>query len=79
MEEIKYTFMGKDVTEQVLSKITETIIIISNQLGISFDDAEMLFNSSKMYENVLISETGLWSQSAEYIADHFFEEIGIKS
>lgn len=79
MDEKRYLFRGKDVTENVLEKIDEVYAVISRQLNVSLKDAEMLFNDSEIYKNVLESETGLWAQSAEYIADHYFEEIGIKS
>ena len=79
MDEKRYLFRGKDVTENVLEKIDDVYAVNSRQLNVSLKDAEMLFNDSEIYKNVLESETGLWAQSAEYIADHYFEEIGIKS
>ncbi len=79
MSDVIYKFRGKDVTEKVLAKVEDVIAIIEHQLNAPHDEARQLFYDSEIYKNVLESETGLWAQTAEYIADHYFEEIGIKN
>lgn len=36
----------------------------------------MLFYNSKTYEVLQQVENGLWAESAEYIADRYYEERG---
>jgi len=76
MEEI-YTFNGKDITMNMFIQIRAVIDIIKEQLKIDFFEAFNRFYDSQTYEILRETENGLWAESAEYIADRYFEEAGI--
>lgn len=70
----KYFFYGKDITINVCIQIRDVIDIIMNNTGMNFPDATYAFYNSKTY--TILQDTGntLWAESAEYIADCYFEE-----
>lgn len=70
-----YTFNGKDITMNVCIQIKDTIKIIQQRLQLSFPDAMGKFYSSNTYNKLAVTENGLWAESAEYIAERYFEEI----
>ena len=72
--EVIYTFNGKDITMNVLIQIRAVIKIIQKKLNLSFEDAMGLFYNSKTYEILQNTEYAFWAESAEYIADRYFEE-----
>ena len=37
----------------------------------------MLFYKSETYKTLQETENGLWAESAEYIADRYYEEMGL--
>jgi len=72
--EVIYTFNGKDITMNVLIQIRAVIKIIQKKLNLSFEDAMGLFYNSKTYEILQNTENAFWAESAEYIADRYFDE-----
>ena len=72
--EVIYTFNGKDITMNVLIQIRAVIKIIQKKLNLSFEDAMGLFYNSKTYEILQNTENAFWAESAESIADRYFEE-----
>lgn len=74
MSEIIYTFNGKDITMNVFIQIRAVIDIIQEKKNIDFVEALDMFYNSKTYMTLRNTENGLWAESAEYIADRFFEE-----
>ena len=74
MSEIIYTFNGKDITMNVFIQIRAVIDIIQEKKNIDFVEALDMFQNSKTYMTLRNTENGLWAESAEYIADRFFEE-----
>lgn len=78
MNEAIYTFNGKDITMNVFLQIRAVIDIMQKQMSIDFIEALEKFYSSDTYKTLQNTENGLWAESAEYIADRFFEETEIK-
>lgn len=73
MDEPIYTFQGKDITMNVCIQIRGVVDILQEKLNISFEEAMMLFYRSETYKILQQTENGLWAESAEYIADRYFE------
>lgn len=73
-----YTFNGKDITMNVCIQIREVVHVIQKQLNLDFMPALGEFYKSKTYLILRETENGLWAESADYIADRFFEEKGIE-
>lgn len=71
-----YEFNGKDITENVCIQIRDVIKILQRYYGISFQEAVRKFYTSETYKTLGQTENGLWAESAEYIADRYFEEVG---
>lgn len=68
-----YFFNGRDITMNVLIQIRDVVNIIHEKKNIDFFEALGEFyksNTSKVLKN---TGNGLWAESAQYIADCFFE------
>lgn len=76
MSEI-YVFQGKDITMTVCLVMREVCRIIAQERHISFFDALMDFFGSETCEDLQNVENGFWAESPDFIADRFFEEIGL--
>lgn len=74
MSEAIYTFNGKDITMNVCLQIRAVVDIMQEEMNIDFVEALEKFYSSDTYRTLQNTENGLWAESAEYIADRFFEE-----
>lgn len=74
MSEAIYTFNGKDITMNVFLQIRAVIDIMQEQMNIDFIEAMQKFYLSDTYKTLQNTENGLWAESAEYIADRYFEE-----
>ncbi len=74
MNDIIYTFNGKNITMNVCIQIKAVIDVIMKHDMISFEEAAMLFYHSDTYKNLQNTENALWAESPEYIADRFFDE-----
>ena len=74
MNEVIYTFNGKDITMNMMIQIRAVIDVIKERLKINFIEALNQFYMSDTYTILQQTENGLWAESAEYIADRFFEE-----
>lgn len=55
-------------------QIRDVIDIIQEKTGMSFPDTTVSFYHSKTYKALQNTENTLWAESAEYIADRYFEE-----
>lgn len=71
-----YTFNGKDITMNVCIQIRDVIDLLQEKFHIGFDAAAMKFYKSETYKTLQNTENGLWAESAEYIADRYYEEVG---
>lgn len=77
MNDAIYTFKGKDITMNVCIQIRDVVDVLKEQMKIDFIEALGQFYNSETYTTLQNTENGLWAESAEYIADRFFEEKGI--
>jgi hypothetical protein len=68
----KYLYKGKDLTTLIHTKIEHVVSLIAETEKLSFEEAYLLFISSKAFENLTNPLTLLWSESAEFILDDFY-------
>lgn len=71
-----YTFNNKDITMNMIIQIRDVIKILQKRYNTDFMDAAMKFYKSETYKILQQTENTLWAESAQYIADRFFEEKG---
>ena len=76
MSDMIYSFNGKDITMNVCIQIRAVINLLQEQFHIGFEEAAMRFYKSQAYQTLQNTENGLWAESAGYIADRYYEEIG---
>lgn len=74
MNDVIYTFNGKDVTMNVCIQIRAVINLLQEKLGLGFEEAAMYFYKSETYKILQNTENALWAESAEYIMDRYLEE-----
>lgn len=75
MSDVIYTFNGKDITMNVCIQIRAVVDIMQEQLGIDFKEAVMRFYKSQTYITLQNTENAFGAESAEYIAERYFEEM----
>ena len=71
-----YTFNGKDISMNIFIQIRDVIKLLQKHYNIGFEEALMKFYRSNTYKNFQQTENCLWAESAEYIADRYYEEAG---
>jgi hypothetical protein len=71
----RYQYKGKNLTALILLKIEHVVNIIAEKESTLFKDAYRSFLGSNTFKNLQNTETLLWSESAEFIADDFFREM----
>jgi hypothetical protein len=70
-----YKYNGRDITINVCIQIRDVINIIKRDESLdSFMDAAKVFYNSQTIEDLKNVSNGLWAESAEFIADQFYEE-----
>lgn len=74
MPEMIYSFNGKDITMNVCIQIRDVLKLLQQHFRISFEEAALKFYKSETYKTLQETENGLWAESAEYIADRYYEE-----
>ena len=74
MSEMIYSFNGKDITMNMCIQIRDVLNALQQHFNISFEEALLRFYKSETYRTLQDTENGLWAESAEYIADRYFEE-----
>lgn len=79
MSDAIYSFNGKDITLEICIQIRAVVNELQRRLNISFEDAMLLFYRSETYKTLQETENAFWAESAEYIADRFFEEAEKKN
>lgn len=75
MPENIYSFNGKDITMNVCIQIRDVVKLLQGYYQISFEDAVLRFYRSETYKVLQETENGLWAESAEYIADRYYDEV----
>ena len=76
MPEMIYSFNGKDITMNVCIQIRDVLNLLQDHFQIDFEEAVLRFYKSETYKTLQQTENGLWAESAEYIADQYYEEVG---
>jgi hypothetical protein len=66
-----FEFCNQDITLDVLMKIEQVVRILAINNNIPFDNMLGKFYSSKTYKNLNNIQSGLWAESAEFIADDY--------
>ena len=64
----------KDITMNVCIQIRDVLKLLQQHFHISFEEAALKFYKSETYKTLQETENGLWAESAEYIADRYYEE-----
>ncbi|MFI3213158.1 MAG: hypothetical protein R3Y24_07430 [Eubacteriales bacterium] len=75
MNDTIYTFGEKDITLNVCIQIRAVVRVIQHEENIDFENAMIKFYNSETYKILQNTDNALWAESAEYIADCFFNEI----
>ena len=58
----------------VCIQIRDVVKLLQEHFQISFEEAVLRFYKSETYKTLQETENGLWAESAEYIADRYYEE-----
>ena len=69
-----YFFNRKDITMNVCIQIRDVLKLLQKHFHINFEEAALKFYKSETYKTLQETENGLWAESAEYIADRYYEE-----
>jgi hypothetical protein len=69
-------YNGQELTFILVQKIDRIVSIIAEKENIPFDLAYTKFSTSKVYISLQNPDSLLWTESAEFIADEYFREIG---
>ena len=69
-----YTYNNQDITIDILMKVEQVVRILADKAGKSFDEMLMLFYKSRTYAALKNTQSGMWAESAEFIADDFERE-----
>ena len=70
----KYEYHGLDITLDIMDKIRNVVDFIANKENKDFEEAYYLFAKSNTYNSLVTSDTLMWSESSEFIADEFYRE-----
>lgn len=69
-----YVYNNQDITIDILLKIEEVVRILSKDFKKPFDEILQSFYKSKTFDSLKNTQTGMWAESAEFIADEFERE-----
>ena len=69
-----YTYNNQDITIDILMKVEQVVRILADKAGKSFDEMLKLFYKSRTYATLKNTQSGMWAESAEFIADDFERE-----
>jgi len=72
--ENRYVYKGQDITLDVIMKIEHVVRIIAKKENRKFDDCYKEFIDSKTYIALQNTDSVMWAESAEFIADEYFRE-----
>jgi hypothetical protein len=74
MPEERLIYKGQDISLDLILSTGKVVEIIASAEQTSFDQAYRRFLASKTYAALQKPTTLMWAESAEYIADRYFEE-----
>ena len=69
-----YTYNNQDIIIDILMKVEQVVRILADKAGKSFDEMLQLFYKSRTYAALKNTQSGMWAESAEFIADDFERE-----
>jgi len=72
--ENRYVYKGQDITLDVIMKIEHITRIIAVIENCSFDDCYEALIKSKTYAALQNTNSTMWAESAEFVADEYFRE-----
>ena len=73
--ENRYVYKGQDLTLDVIMKIENVMRIIAGKECREFDDCYKDFIESETYKALQNTNSLMWAESAEFIADEYFREF----
>ena len=71
----KYMWNNQDITLDILMKIEQVVRILSEKLKKPFDEQLKDFYKSRTFQTLKNTQSEMWAESAEFIADEFEREI----
>ena len=70
----KYMWNNQDITLDILMKIEQVVRILSEKLKKPFDEELKDFYKSRTFRALKNTQSEMWAESAEFIADEFERE-----
>lgn len=70
-----YSFNNQDITLDILWKMEEVTRLLTEILKKPFDEVLGLFYKSKTFAALKNTESCMWAESSQYIADEYLREI----
>lgn len=70
----KYMWNNQDITLDILMKIEQVVRILSEKLKKPFDEELRDFYKSRTFQALKNTQSEMWAESAEFIADEFERE-----
>lgn len=70
----KYMWNNQDITLDILMKIEQVVRILSEKLKKPFDEELKDFYKSRTFQALKNTQSEMWAESAEFIADEFERE-----
>lgn len=67
METSSYNFTDAQKESCAVSLMRDAVEALSLRDGISYEDALLLFTSSKVYEALFDYDTGIWREGTDYL------------
>ncbi|MDR2608042.1 MAG: hypothetical protein LBC57_06580 [Treponema sp.] len=74
--ENRYVYKDQDISVDVLMKIEDVVTKIAARESKNFDTTYDDFLNSKTYRVLQNTNTLLWAESAEFIVDEYYRELG---
>ncbi len=72
-----FSYNNQDITIDILMKLEEVVRILAELLNKPFDEVLGLFYLSKTFAALKNTESCMWAESSQFIADDFLRENNI--
>ncbi|BCJ96687.1 hypothetical protein acsn021_42560 [Anaerocolumna cellulosilytica] len=70
----RYLYKGEDITLDIIMLVEHVVRLIAERTEEDFDKCLYEFYKSKVYESLQKTNSLLWTESAEFIADEYFRK-----
>lgn len=70
-----YSFNNQDITIDILMKVEEVTRILTTFLHKPFDEVLGAFYKSKTFAALKNTDSCMWAESSQFIADEYMREI----